>query len=118
MPVPEIVVKTLSRFNLFPISSLLTRFYVPQEGQIRLDDMPLNDVDLKALRAQFAVVSQNVTLFNDTIANNIAYGAEGSSRETIEQVARLACVSDFTQNMPNGLNTLFISFGYDSGVVQ
>ena len=89
------------------ISSLLTRFYVPQEGQIRLDDMPLNDVDLKALRAQFAVVSQNVTLFNDTIANNIAYGArQNVSRKEIENVARMAHVEEFLANLPDGLDTV------------
>lgn len=89
------------------ISSLLTRFYVPQEGQIRLDDMPLNDVDLKALRAQFAVVSQNVTLFNDTIANNIAYGArQNVSRKEIENAARMAHVEEFLANLPEGLDTV------------
>ncbi|MBR9785775.1 MAG: lipid A export permease/ATP-binding protein MsbA [Gammaproteobacteria bacterium] len=89
------------------ISSLLTRFYVPQEGQIRLDDMPLNDVDLKALRAQFAVVSQNVTLFNDTIANNIAYGArQNVSRKEIENTARMAHVEEFLANLPDGLDTV------------
>ena len=89
------------------ISSLLTRFYVPQEGQIRLDDMPLNDVDLKALRAQFAVVSQNVTLFNDTIANNIAYGArQNVSRKEIENAARMAHVEEFLANLPDGLDSV------------
>ena len=89
------------------ISSLLTRFYVPQEGQIRLDDMPLNDVDLKALRAQFAVVSQNVTLFNDTIANNIAYGArQNVSRKEIENAARMAHVEEFLANLPDGFDTV------------
>ncbi|QDG34839.1 lipid A export permease/ATP-binding protein MsbA [Alteromonas mediterranea] len=89
------------------ISSLLTRFYVPQEGQIRLDDMPLNDVDLKALRAQFAVVSQNVTLFNDTIANNIAYGArQNVPRKEIENAARMAHVEEFLANLPDGLDTV------------
>lgn len=89
------------------ISSLLTRFYVPQEGQIRLDDMPLNDVDLKALRAQFAVVSQNVTLFNDTIANNIAYGArQNVSRKEIQNAARMAHVEEFLANLPDGLDTV------------
>ena len=89
------------------ISSLLTRFYVPQEGQIRLDDMPLNDVDLKALRAQFAVVSQNVTLFNDPIANNIAYGArQNVSRKEIENAARMAHVEEFLANLPDGLDSV------------
>ena len=89
------------------ISSLLTRFYTPQEGEIRLDDNPLTDIDLKSLRAQFAVVSQNVTLFNDSIANNIAYGAKQNvSREEISNAAKIAHVDEFLANLPEGLDTV------------
>ncbi|KXJ59757.1 MAG: lipid A export permease/ATP-binding protein MsbA [Alteromonas sp. Nap_26] len=89
------------------ISSLLTRFYTPQQGEIRLDDNPLTDIDLKSLRAQFAVVSQNVTLFNDTIANNIAYGAKQNvSREEIVNAAKMAHVEEFLANLPEGLDTI------------
>ena len=89
------------------ISSLLTRFYVPQTGEIRLDDAPLNSIDLKSLRAQFAVVSQNVTLFNDSIANNIAYGATQTvSRKQIEEAAKMAHVEEFLTNLPDGLDTV------------
>jgi subfamily B ATP-binding cassette protein MsbA len=89
------------------ISSLLTRFYVPQEGEIRLDGAALNSIDLKSLRAQFAVVSQNVTLFNDSIANNIAYGAKQHvSREQIEEAAKMAHVEEFLANLPDGLDTV------------
>lgn len=89
------------------ISSLLTRFYTPQQGEIRLDDNPLTDIDLKSLRAQFAVVSQNVTLFNDTIANNIAYGAKQNvSRGEILNAAKMAHVEEFLANLPDGLDTV------------
>lgn len=89
------------------ISSLLTRFYMPQEGEIRLDDKALNSIDLKSLRAQFAVVSQNVTLFNDSIANNIAYGAKESvSRKDIEHAAQMAHVDEFLANLPDGMDTV------------
>lgn len=89
------------------ISSLLTRFYVPQQGEIRLDGAALNSIDLKSLRAQFAVVSQNVTLFNDSIANNIAYGAKQHvSREQIEEAAKMAHVEEFLANLPDGLDTV------------
>ena len=89
------------------ISSLLTRFYIPQQGEIRLDDSPLNSIDLKSLRAQFAVVSQNVTLFNDSIANNIAYGAmQNVSRKEIENAAKMAHVEEFLSNLPQGLDTV------------
>ncbi|MGK0502762.1 MAG: subfamily B ATP-binding cassette protein MsbA, partial [Alteromonadaceae bacterium] len=89
------------------ISSLLTRFYSPQRGQVRLDDNPLDSIDLKSLRAQFAVVSQNVTLFNDSIANNIAYGAkETVSQAKIEQACKMAHVDEFLGNLPEGIDTV------------
>lgn len=89
------------------ISSLLTRFYVPQQGEIRIDDKALNSIDLKDLRAQFAVVSQNVTLFNESIANNIAYGArENVTRSQIEHAAKMAHVEEFLANLPDGLDTV------------
>ena len=89
------------------ISSLLTRFYVPQEGEVRLDDIPLNSIGLKSLRAQFAVVSQNVILFNDTIANNIAYGAKDNiTRSDIEKAVKMAHVEEFLDNLPHGLDTV------------
>ncbi len=89
------------------ISALMTRFYTPQSGQIRLDDTPLNDIDLKSLRAQFALVSQHVTLFNDTIANNIAYGSQHKvTREQIEEAARVAHVAEFLPQLPDGMDTI------------
>ena len=89
------------------ISSLLTRFYSPQSGQVRLDDNPLDSIDLKSLRAQFAVVSQNVTLFNDSIANNIAYGAkETVTQARIEQACKMAHVDEFLGNLPEGIDTV------------
>ncbi|MCU7554288.1 lipid A export permease/ATP-binding protein MsbA [Alteromonas sp. ASW11-19] len=89
------------------ISALMTRFYAPQSGQIRLDDIPLNDIDLKCLRSQFALVSQHVTLFNDTIANNIAYGSQHKvTREQIEEAARVAHVAEFLPQLPEGLDTI------------
>ncbi|WP_339900548.1 lipid A export permease/ATP-binding protein MsbA [Paraglaciecola polaris] len=89
------------------ISSLLTRFYDAQQGTILLDGVPLQDFKLKDLRRQFALVSQHVTLFNDTIANNIAYGSEG--RVTPEQVlaaAKTAHALEFIEQLPQGMETL------------
>jgi subfamily B ATP-binding cassette protein MsbA len=89
------------------ISSLLTRFYSPQQGQVRLDGEPLDSIDLKSLRSQFALVSQNVTLFNDTIANNIAYGAkEEVSKERLAQAVKMAHVEEFLDNLPDGIDTV------------
>jgi subfamily B ATP-binding cassette protein MsbA len=89
------------------ISSLLTRFYNCQQGQVLLDDLPLQNIKLKDLRRQFALVSQNVTLFNDTIANNIAYGSEDRvSREQIIAAAKAAHVLEFVELLPEGLDTV------------
>lgn len=88
------------------ISSLLTRFYNPQQGQISIDDIPLADIPLKDLRRQFALVSQHVTLFNDSIANNIAYGSGDSvTCAQIEEAARIAHVLEFANELPEGLDT-------------
>ncbi len=89
------------------ISSLLTRFYNPQEGKITLDGKAITEFDLKNLRQQFALVSQHVVLFNDTIANNIAYGTTNSvSRSEIERAAQIAHVDEFLSQLPNGLDTI------------
>jgi len=95
------------------ISSLLTRFYDNQAGEILLDDMLLRDIPLKDLRRQFALVSQHVVLFNDTIANNIAYGSEGKiSREQILAAAKTAHVMEFLEQLPEGLDTIVGENGF------
>ncbi|MDN3717613.1 lipid ABC transporter permease/ATP-binding protein [Vibrio breoganii] len=89
------------------IANLFTRFYEVDGGEICLDGENINDYKLTSLREQFGLVSQNVHLFNDTIANNIAYAAEGEfTREQIEHAAKLAHATEFTQNMPDGLDTM------------
>lgn len=89
------------------ISSLLTRFYDSQQGTVLLDGIPLQDIKLKDLRRQFALVSQHVTLFNDTIANNIAYGSENRvSREQIITAAKTAHAMEFIEQLPEGLDSL------------
>ncbi|EMA2479453.1 lipid A ABC transporter ATP-binding protein/permease MsbA [Vibrio fluvialis] len=89
------------------IANLFTRFYDVDSGSITLDDHDIRDYKLTNLRQHFALVSQNVHLFNDTIANNIAYAAEGDfTREQIEEAARLAHAMDFIQNMEDGLDTM------------
>ncbi|URJ26405.1 lipid A ABC transporter ATP-binding protein/permease MsbA [Blochmannia endosymbiont of Camponotus modoc] len=89
------------------IVNLLTRFYDIDKGRILLDGFNLNDYKLSSLRNQIAMVSQNVHLFNDTIANNIAYARRNFySRESIETAARMACAMDFISQMKNGLDTI------------
>lgn len=87
--------------------SLLPRFYDIDQGQILLDGQDIREYRLADLRRQIALVSQDVTLFNDTIARNIAYGlGDQVSREDIEHAARVAHVSEFLPNLPEGLDTL------------
>lgn len=85
--------------------NLIPRFWEPTAGRIYFDGTPIDDVSLKSLRAQIALVSQDVILFDDTIAANIAYGAKGVSRKDIEKAAEAACLMPFIQSLPMGLDT-------------
>ncbi|WP_210441204.1 lipid A ABC transporter ATP-binding protein/permease MsbA [Vibrio crassostreae] len=89
------------------IANLFTRFYDVDSGSIELDGHDIRDYELRNLREHFALVSQNVHLFNDTVANNIAYAAEEQySREQIEHAAKLAHASEFIEGMENGIDTV------------
>jgi len=84
---------------------LLPRFYCPAQGEVRIDGIGLNDYRLSGLRRQIAMVSQNVVLFNDTIAANIGYGsALPPSREAIIEAARAAHALEFIERLPGGLD--------------
>lgn len=89
------------------IASLITRFYIGlEQGSIALDGTNIYDYELKNLRSQVALVSQQVTLFNDTIANNIAYAYPGEvTREQIVEAAKLAHAMEFIEQLPEGLDT-------------
>jgi len=87
--------------------SLLPRFYEFTGGDIRVDGHSLKEFRLPALRAQIALVTQNVVLFNDTVAANIAYGAlRDCSREQIRAAAAKAHALEFIDRMPDGLDTM------------
>ncbi len=89
------------------IANLFNRFYDVSSGSITLDGHDIRDYELKNLREQFALVSQNVHLFNDTIANNIAYATEEQySREDIERAAKLAHAMEFIGKMDGGLDAM------------
>ena len=84
--------------------SLLPRFYELQQGLILLDGIDIRALELKSLRAQFALVSQDVILFNDTVFNNIAYGAlRGATEAQVIAAAQAAYAWEFIQQLPNGL---------------
>ena len=88
------------------LAGLLPRFYSYSEGHILLDGRELSDYQLGNLRSHIALVSQDIVLFNDTVAGNIAYGAlAGASRPEIEKAARDAHAMEFIDELPEKLDT-------------
>ena len=89
------------------IANLVTRFYDIDEGEILLDGVRIQDYRLSNLRENCSVVSQQVHLFNDTIANNIAYAAEDKyTREEIIEAAKAAYALEFIEKLPQGFDTV------------
>lgn len=85
---------------------LLPRFYDPTEGEITLDGVPLDDLDLGELTAAVAIVFQEPFLFSATVADNIAYGRPGLPRERIVACAKLAAAHEFIGRLPKGYDTI------------
>ena len=89
------------------LMSLLPRFYEPESGDILLDGMPIRELRLAELRANIAYVSQDIVLFNDTVAANIAYGAGFQvGEDDILKAAESAHAMEFIRELPQGLHTL------------
>ena len=89
------------------LANLVPRFYHPVRGRITLDGRDLQSLTLASLRANIALVSQDVVLFNDTVAANIAYGAmNGAMEEDIIAAAEAAHAMEFIREMPQGIATL------------
>lgn len=87
-------------------SAMLMRFYDPTSGQVKIDGVNIQEYQLKDLRNQFAYVSQHVVLFNDTLANNIAYGKPDATKDEIIEAAKSAHVWEFTKDLPEGLDSI------------
>ena len=85
--------------------NLVPRFYIPTAGSIRLDGRDLADISITSLRAQIAMVGQNVVLFDDTIAANIAYGDSNPDQARIDAAVVAAHLSDVIADLPLGLQT-------------
>jgi subfamily B ATP-binding cassette protein MsbA len=85
--------------------NLIPRLYEPTSGRVLLDDVDLRDWQLAALRRQIAFVSQDVVLFNDSVANNIAYGHEAEA-DAVRAAAEAAGAREFIDKMPRGFDTL------------
>ncbi|MDR3411314.1 MAG: lipid A export permease/ATP-binding protein MsbA, partial [Formivibrio sp.] len=86
--------------------NLLPRFYEPQEGHILLDGVPLSDYSLASLRQQIALVSQDVLLFNDTVAANIAYGSGPLDMARVRAAAEASYALDFVEKMDGGFEAM------------
>ncbi len=84
---------------------LLPRFYDCTSGEILIDGIPLPDLNINSLRAQIGLVSQNCILFNDTVANNIAFGRTDFTPEQVRQAARIAHADEFIEQMEEGYST-------------
>ena len=86
--------------------NLIPRFWAATSGEIYFDDVPQSELTLASLRRQIGLVSQEVTIFDDTIAGNIAYGCRDKvTREDIERAAEAAALTDFIATLPQGLDT-------------
>src|SRR5687767_2307245 len=85
--------------------NLIPRFYDVTEGTITIDGHDLREVTLKSLRAQVGIVTQETVLFDDTIANNIAYGAAHATPAQIEAAARAAHAHEFVTGLPDKYQT-------------
>ena len=89
------------------LAGLIPRFYHHENGQILIDGVDVEDYTLRNLRSHIALVTQQVSLFNDTIANNIAYGdLAGTPRADIERAAEAAYAREFIDRLPEGFDTL------------
>jgi len=96
------------------LANLLPRFFDPLAGAVRLDGVDLRELTLASLRRQIAIVTQEIVLFNDTVAANIAYGGlAGASREAIRAAAEAAFVTDFLDDLPDGLDSVVGENGLD-----
>jgi len=84
---------------------LIPRFYDPNHGSILIDGHDIRNVNLRTLRQQVGLVTQETVLFDDTIRNNIAYGYRKARPEDVEEAARKAFAHDFIINLPNGYET-------------
>ena len=88
------------------ILNLIPRFYDAQSGDISIDGQSIYNVTIESLRNEISMVSQETTLFDDTIKNNIKYGRENATDEEVFQVAKLSYCDEFISNLPNKYETL------------
>jgi ATP-binding cassette subfamily B protein len=88
------------------ITQLVPRFYDPQRGSVRIDDIDVRDVTLSSLRANIGIVTQETYLFHDTIGANLRYAREDASDEQMIAAAKAANIHEFIAGLPLGYNTI------------
>ena len=88
------------------ILNLIPRFYDVASGEIKIDNQPINKIQLESLRQHISLVSQETTLFDDTVKNNIKYANSAATDEEIIEVAKLSYCHEFIENLPNKYETL------------
>jgi ATP-binding cassette subfamily B protein len=88
------------------ITQLVPRFYDPQRGSVRIDDIDVREVTLESLRANIGIVTQETYLFHDTIAANLRYAREDASDEQMIAAAKAANIHDFIAGLPAGYETV------------
>ena len=94
------------------ILNLIPRFYEINSGEVSIDNQPTSKIKIHSLRSNISMVSQDTTLFDDTIKNNIAYAKLDASDEEIREAAELSFCTEFINKMPNGFDTVIGENGY------
>lgn len=87
------------------IVSLLARLYEPDRGEIRADGIPISEYELSEWRSRIAVVRQQPFIFNDTLRRNITIGSRDATRADVERVCKIAKVTEFVDELPNGYDS-------------
>lgn len=88
------------------LSALITRFYDLDAGRITMDGIDIRDMTLSSLRNHLSLVLQDVFLFNGTIYENIAYSCETATKEQIKSAAKIACIDEYIESLPEGYDTM------------
>ena len=105
MPGETVAFVGMSGSGKSTLVNLVPNFYTASSGRILLDDLPIDEIELSSLRAQMAMVSQNVVLFDDTVAANIAYGDPAPDMARIKAAAEAAYLGEVIADLPQGLQT-------------
>ncbi len=100
------------------ITQLILGFYFPTRGKVLIDGVEIQKYDLKWLRGRIGVVTQDILLFSESVADNIAYGGGEVPMERIERAARAAHIHDFISSLPRGYRTLLSEKGVNFSVGQ